>query len=154
MSDVSTEPLGPIDYLVVEFPGNKFNGEVLPALTDLIARGLVRILDLAYVSKDADGNVVILELEDLAGEVGVLAGLSAFLCDLVSEEDLIAAAAVLQPNSSAAVLIWENTWAAPFTAALRGSGAEVISTGRLAGMDVLGALEELGAPALTNDGGS
>jgi uncharacterized membrane protein len=133
--------LGPIDYLVVEFPGNKFNGKVLPALTDLIARGTVRILDLAFVAKDADGNVTTAELEDLDDmEAGALKGLAAFLSDVVSDEELLGAGAELAPNSSAAILVWENTWAVPFVKAVRGSDGEVVASGRLATADVLDAL--------------
>lgn len=143
MSESSTEVLGPIDYLVVEFPGNKFNGEVLPALTDLIARGLVRVLDLAFVAKDEDGTVVIGEIEDLADELGPLCELSTFLADLVTEEDLESAGEMLAPNSTAAVIVWENTWAAPFVAAVRGSAGEVVASGRLAGADVLAAIADL-----------
>jgi hypothetical protein len=143
LSESSTEVLGPIDYLVVEFPGNKFNGEVLPALTDLIARGLVRVLDLAFVAKDEDGTVVIGEIEDLADELGPLCELSTFLADLVTEVDLEAAGEMLAPNSTAAVIVWENTWAAPFVAAVRGSAGEVVASGRLAGADVLAAIADL-----------
>jgi hypothetical protein len=137
----TSDTLGPIDYIVLEFPGNKFNGQVLPALTDLIARGTVRILDLAFISKDADGSVAFGELEDL-DDIGPLQGMSAFLADLVAEEDLAAAAEELKPNSTAVVIIWENTWAAPFVAAVRGSNGEVVASGRLAAADVIDALAE------------
>lgn len=143
MSESSTEVLGPIDYLVVEFPGNKFNGEVVPALTDLIARGLVRVLDLAFVAKDEDGAVLTGEIEDLTDELGPLCELSNFLADLVTEEDLEAAGEMLAPNSTAAVIVWENTWARPFVAAVRGSAGEVVASGRLAGADVLAAIADL-----------
>ncbi|HYZ98834.1 MAG TPA: DUF6325 family protein [Acidimicrobiales bacterium] len=137
MTDTS-DMLGPIDYLVVEFPGNKFNGQILPALTRLIAHGTVRVLDLAFVTKDADGVVSYGEIEDLDDdEVGSLKGLSAFLADVVSEEDLAVAAAELSPNSSAALIVWENTWAAPFAHAVRGSGGELIASGRLPASAVL-----------------
>jgi hypothetical protein len=137
----TSDALGPIDYLMVEFPGNKFNGQVLPALTDLIARGIVRILDLAFMTKDADGSVAFGELEDL-DDIGPLQGLSAFLADVVSEEDLAAAAKELPANSSAVVIVWENTWAAPFAKAVLDSGGEVVASGRLAGSDVLDALAD------------
>jgi uncharacterized membrane protein len=142
LSDAATETLGPIDYLVVEFPGNKFNGEVLPALVDLIARGLVRVLDLAFVSKDADGAMVVGEVDDIV-DGGLLGEISGFLVDLITMEDLESAAEVLEPNSSAAVLIWENTWAAPFVQAVRASKGEVIASGRLAGAEVLAVMSEL-----------
>jgi len=141
LGDTTEDVLGPIDYLVVEFPGNKFNGKVLPALTDLIARGTVRILDLAFIAKDGDGNITTAELEDLDdSECGTLRGLSDFLSDLVSDEELLEAAEELAPNSSAAILVWENTWAVPFVTAMRASGGEVVATGRLAASDVIDAL--------------
>jgi hypothetical protein len=101
----------------------------------------VRVLDLAFVTKSADGEVAILELEEL--DELAQAGLSAFagfLADLIAEEDLVAAGELLEPNSSAAVLIWENSWAAPFITAMRASGGSVIDTGRLVAADVLAAL--------------
>ncbi len=153
LSDAATETLGPIDYLVVEFPGSKFNGEVLPALVDLIARGLVRVLDLAFVSKDADGSMVVGEVDDIV-DGGLLGEISGFLVERERErgggggggitmEDLESAAEVLEPNCSAAVLIWENTWAAPFVHAVRASKGEVIASGRLAGAEVLAVMSEL-----------
>jgi Family of unknown function (DUF6325) len=130
--------LGPIDYVVVEFPGNRFNGQVLPALTRLIADGTVRVLDLAFVTKDADGALAYGEIADVDnGEVEPLKGLEGFLADVLSEEDLAAAAAELSPNSSAAMIVWENTWAAPFVHAVRGSGGEVIASGRIPADTVL-----------------
>lgn len=133
---------GPIDYLVVEFPGNQFNGEVAPAIIDLIAAGTVRVLDLAFVAKDAAGDVAALEFEDLPVEhVGPLAGIEQFLVDLVTEEDIAAVAADLAPNSSALMIIWENAWAAPFVAAVQGSGGEVVASGRIPAAQILAALE-------------
>lgn len=142
MTDTS-DMLAPIDYLIVEFPGNKFNGQILPALTRLIADGTVRVLDLAFVTKGADGAVAFGEIGDLDdGEVGPLKGLSAFLADILSEEDLAAAATQLSPNSSAALIVWENTWAAPFAQAVRSSGGEVIASGRLPATTVLDLLAD------------
>ena len=137
--------LGPIDYLVVEFPGNKFNGDVVPALTALIARGLVRVLDLAFVAKDDDGNVVALEIEDLEGLDPALQQIAGFLADLVTEDDLLEIAQELPAGSSAAVIVWENTWAARFASAVRESGGEVVATGRLITSEVLEALEAAAA---------
>jgi uncharacterized membrane protein len=131
--------IGPIDFVLLEFPGNKFNGEVLPSLVSLIAAGTVRVLDLAFIAKDETGEVAFGELEDL-DDVGV-AGLGAFLSDLISEEDLASAAEDLPNNSSALMIVWENTWAVPFIDAVRGSGGDVVASGRLASSDVLAALE-------------
>lgn len=144
MTATDTDQLGPIDYTVIEFPGSQFNGKVIPALNDLIAAGLVRILDVAFVAKGDDGEVVVAELEDL-GDLGPLAGLAGFLSDLLADEDLMAVAEEMEPGSSAAVLIWENRWAVPFIAAVRGSGGEFVASGRLAGAAVLEALAADGA---------
>lgn len=139
MAATDTDQLGPIDYTVIEFPGSQFNGKVIPALNDLIAAGLVRILDVAFVAKTDDGDVVVAELEDLA-DLGPLAGLAGFLSDLLAEEDLMEVAAEMEPGNSAALLIWENRWAVPFIEAVRGSGGEFVASGRLAGAAVLDAL--------------
>ncbi len=137
-----SQQVGPVDYLVIEFPGNRFNGEIVPALTDLIARGLVRVLDMAFVRKDADGAVEILEIEELPDdELGGLGGLQPFLVDLVNEDDLLAMAEVLAPDSSAGIIVWENTWAAPFATAVRDSGGEVVASGRIPLGEILAALE-------------
>ncbi len=143
MTDVDADALGPIDFLVVEFPGNRFDGRIVPALVDLIARGLVRVLDLAFVARDASGALTMAEIVDLdAADLGPLQGLGGFLTDLVSEEDLLAAGAELAPESSAAVIIWENTWAAPFATAVRASGGEVVASGRLPADEVLDLLAD------------
>jgi len=122
--------LGPISYLVVEFPGNKMTGEGLPMLVDLVDQGIIRILDLTFVTRDIDGSIRALELTDLDadGEIdlAIFEGASAGLLD---ESDLDDAASVIEPGSSAGVLIFENRWAAPFTQALRRGGAELVAAG-------------------------
>jgi hypothetical protein len=141
VGDAATETLGPIDYLVVEFEGMEFDGSVLETVTDLIARGTVRILDIALVAKDADGMLAGMELEDLDGFAGgPLEGLSNFIADLVTEEELMIAGQGLSPGSCAVILVWENTWAVPFVTAMRAKGGEVTASGRLASADVLEAL--------------
>src|SRR5690349_3137385 len=116
-----TMEMGPIDYILIEWPGRQPNGEAAPHLVDLVDRGLIRILDLAFVSKDEDGSVAGLELADLgdgAAGLEVFAGASS---GLLTDDDLTEAAAALEPGTSAAVLVFENTWAAPFVAAVRRS---------------------------------
>ena len=116
------EPLGPIQYIVLGFPGNKFKGEIIPALGDLVKAGIVRVMDLAFVRKDADGTILVVELEDLAeDEAAPFAAFEKQIGDLLNEEDLRAAAAALEPGSSAAVLIWESVWARKFADAVRGA---------------------------------
>jgi len=134
--------MGPVDYLVVEFPGSRMNGEGLPILVDLVDRGIIRILDLAFVMKREDGTVRGVELSDLdrddAAELAVFDGASSGLLD---DDDLAEAAVVLKPGSSAAVLVYENLWAAPMAAALRRSGAQLVASGRIPVNALLAAAE-------------
>jgi len=114
--------LGPIQYIVVGFPGNKFKGEIIPALGDLVKAGLIRVMDLAFVQKDADGSMLIVELEELADdEAAPFGAFEKEIGDLLNDDDLLAAAEALEPGSSAAVLVWENLWASKFADALRGA---------------------------------
>jgi uncharacterized membrane protein len=139
MNNVSE--MGPVDYILVEWPGRQPNGEVAPHLVDLVDRGLIRILDLAFVTKDEDGTVAGIELADLgdgAGELEVFEGASS---GLLSDDDLTEAAAALEPGTSAAVLVFENTWAAPFAAAVRRSGGQLVASGRIPVQAILAALD-------------
>ena len=133
---------GPIDYLVVEFPGSRMPGGGFPILVDLVDRGVIRILDLAFVSKDLDGTVVGLELTDVDGDgeldLTVFEGASSGLLD---DDDLQDAAAVLEPGSCAGILIYENTWAAPFASALRRGGGQLVASGRIPVQAVLATLD-------------
>ena len=128
----------PVEYLIVGFPGNKFSGEIAPELVALVESGTVRILDLVFIGKDADGTVVAFEIDDLA-DFGDLEG---DVGGLISPEDIEHAAAGLEPNSSAALLIWEDLWAAPFAEAVRNSGGVVLEGAR--------SPHELIAPALAD----
>jgi hypothetical protein len=122
------EPIGPISYLIVEFPGNKMTGEGLPALIDLVDRGLIRILDLQFVTRDADGTISGIELSDFGGEVDLtmFEGVSSGLMD---QSDFDDASAAIEPGSSAAILIFENRWAANFVQTLRNSDAQLVAAG-------------------------
>jgi hypothetical protein len=147
MSDVTevenVEELGPVDWIVVEFPGSRFNGRIAPALADLVERDLVRVLDLLVLKKAADGSIEALELGDLDDdEVGGLRAFETGLAMLVSEDDVVAAAAALEPGSSAALLVWENTWAVPFGTAVRGSGGHLLASGRIPVQSILAALAD------------
>ncbi|MFE6942100.1 DUF6325 family protein [Streptomyces chartreusis] len=131
MSD-ELDDVGPIDYLVVEFPGNRMTGEGLPLLVDLVDRGIIRILDLMFVRKDDDGSVTGMEIADLTGDgeldLSVFEGASS---GLLGQDDLEEAATALEPGSSAGILVYENRWAAPFAAALRRGGARLVASGRI-----------------------
>jgi hypothetical protein len=136
------DELGPVDWIVVEFPGSRFNGQIAPALLDLVERDLVRVLDLLVLKKDDDGSLEAFELSDLDdGEIGELRTYESELAMLLSEEDVTSLAAAIEPGSSAAVLVWENTWAAPFASAVRRSGGQLVASGRIPTQALLAAIE-------------
>jgi len=142
MSNDDLDELGPVDWIVVEFPGSKFNGQIAPALRDLVERDLIRVLDLLVLKKDSDGSLEAFELSDLdEGEIGELRSYEAQLAMLLSEDDVTAVAAAIEPGSSAAVLVWENTWAAPFASAVRHSGGQLVASGRIPIQALLAAIE-------------
>ena len=140
-----TDVMGPIGYLIVEFPGNKMNGEGLPILVDLVDRGLIRIIDLAFVRKDEDGTVSALDLQDFGGDDVSLTVFEGASSGVLGDDDIADGAAVLEPGSSAAMLVYENRWAAPFTDALRRSGAQLVAAGFIPSDDISAALDELNA---------
>lgn len=134
--------LGPVDYFVVEFPGNKMTGEGLPLLVDLVDRGIVRILDLEFIRKDTDGRVTAFEIADLDGDGQLdLAVFDGAFSGLLDQEDLASAAALIEPGSSAGIVVFENRWAAPFIGALRRGGAQLVASGRIPVEDLLSALD-------------
>ncbi|GAA5005640.1 MULTISPECIES: DUF6325 family protein [Streptomyces] len=136
----NVEDMGPVDYLVIEFPGNKMTGEAFPLLVDLAERRIIRILDLAFLRKDIDGSVTALELRELGDEVDltVFEGASSGLID---QEDMDEAGNALEPGNSAAVLVYENLWAAPMAGALRRSGAQLVAGGRIPVQAILASLD-------------
>jgi hypothetical protein len=138
-------PLGPVEYIILGFPGNRFNGEIAPELRKLVESGTIRVLDLVFIMKDADGNVEAVELED-HDDVALFNALEGEVGGLISTEDIEYAAADLEPNSSAALLIWEDVWATPFVEALRASGAVLLEGSRIP-HDLIEAAEAELAPA-------
>jgi hypothetical protein len=142
VNDTDVE-LGPIDYLVVEWPaGKQPSGEGLPLLVDLVDRGIIRVLDIAFVRKEDDGTVVGLDLSELEGDA-VLTVFEGASSGLLGDDDYTEAGAALEPGCSAALLVYENTWAAPFATALRRSGAQLVANGRIPVNALLAALDEL-----------
>ncbi len=114
--------LGPVEFAIVAFPGNKFTGEIAPALGDLIDSGTVRVIDLAFVTKDADGKAEAVEMGELSADVrAVFEAAGVTINGLLSDEDLIGAAESLEPGSSAALIVWEDLWAKRFAEAVRGA---------------------------------
>ena len=126
------DTLGPVEHLIVAFEGNRFKGEIVPALTDLLDQGLIRILDLAVISKDQDGNTTVFEASELADEVAqALAKLDYPLAGLLSEQDLMLEAEELPANSTAASMLFENVWAARFAQAIRSADGRVLMNVRI-----------------------
>jgi hypothetical protein len=123
-------PLGPVEYIIIEFPGNNFHGDIVPPLAKLIENETVRIIDLVFIMKDADGNVTTYEYDQLE-ELAPFASLPGEVGDFVNQEDLDYAAATLPPNSSAAVILWEDTWATELALAIRGAGGIVREGARI-----------------------
>lgn len=136
------DEIGPVDYIVVEFPGSHFTGEAWPLLVDLVDRGLIRILDIVFVKKELDGRVRGLAMADFDADskpdVMVFEGASS---GMLGQEDLDEAGNALKPGNSAAVLVYENRWAAPFAAALRRTGAQLVASGRIPVTDLVEALD-------------
>jgi uncharacterized protein DUF6325 len=144
MTDINVDELGPVDYLVVSFPAEKanFSGEVASELKKLIDSNTIRVLDLVMIMKDEDGSVEASELRDADdSEVGELRALERDLAILLAEEDIEEIGETLEPGSAAAVLVWENTWAAPFGSAVRRSGGELLGNGRIPIQAMIAAVE-------------
>jgi Family of unknown function (DUF6325) len=126
------EEIGPVDFAVIAFPGNKFRGEIAPAIGDLVDAGTIRIIDIAFVGKDGDGNAVAMELTELDADVQEgLEKLGIEVGGLFPEEDLIDMAESLEPNTSAALLLWENVWAKKVAQAMRDAGGVLVAFDRL-----------------------
>jgi hypothetical protein len=146
MTEQQLEEMGPIDYMVLEWQGElPAAGEVQPLLLELVDRGVVRILDIAFLTKDEDGSVSALEVGDLKQAAAAFAEFQGASSGLLGFDDLEEAAAALDPGTSAAVLVWENRWAAPVAAALRRSGGQLVASGRIPVQAVLAALDEVEA---------
>ncbi|MEV6651108.1 DUF6325 family protein [Streptomyces sp. NPDC051219] len=142
MSADEFSEMGPVDYLVIEFPGNRMTGEGLPLLLDLVERRIIRILDLAFVRKESDGSVTGMEIADIDGDglldLTVFEGASS---GLLGDDDLQEAAAALEPERAAGIIVYENLWAGPLAAALRRSGAQMVAGGRIPVQALVASLE-------------
>jgi uncharacterized membrane protein len=132
MREEPMEEIGPVDYAIVAFPGNKFRGEIAPALAELVEREVIRIIDIAFIGKSEEGDVVAMELTELDPDVQeALESAGIEVQGLLNDEDLQKAAEELEPNNSAAVLVWENVWARKVTNAMRDAGGVVVAFERL-----------------------
>ena len=134
---------GPIEYILIAFPGNRFNGQIVPALQELVQNGTINILDLLFVKKDAEGNVLVVELTDSGDEGAPFDSIEGELDDLLSMEDIELAAAELPNNCSAGLLVWENVWAARFAEAVRAANGQVLANERIPHAVVEAALQAL-----------
>jgi len=157
MTDMTTElahqntdldSLGPVDYIVVEFPAghSSFTGEMAEALLALVDSGTIRVIDVLILTKNEDGTVDATELSDIK-ELGELETLEAELAELLAEEDVEHLAAAIEPGSTAGVIIWENLWAAPFASAARRSGGQLIANGRIPIQAIIASIEAEQVPA-------
>jgi hypothetical protein len=141
-ADAALDELGPVDYVVVEFPAGakNFTGEMAAELIALVDSGTIRVIDAIVLDKDEAGQIEATELSDV-GELGELEALEAQLAELLAEEDIAHLAAAMEPGSTAGVLIWENLWAAPFAAAARRSGGQLIANGRIPIQAIIASIE-------------
>jgi hypothetical protein len=147
------EEMGPIDYVLIEWPGRQPTGEAAPIIVDLVERGIIRVLDLAFIAKAEDGSVAGLEIMELGQEVEELKVFEGASSGLLSDDDTAEAAAALEPGTSAALMVFENRWAAPFSSAVRRSGGQLVASGRIPVQAILAALEaaeEAGAASATS----
>ena len=142
MTDIDIDELGPIDYLVVEFPPGRsnFTGEMAAEIGRLVDAKLIRVLDLLILQKAGDGTIEALEIDDLDA-VDELRAAEGQLAELLAEEDVVHLAAAMEPGTVAGVLVWENAWAAPFASAARRAGGQLIASGRIPIQAILASLE-------------
>jgi hypothetical protein len=148
MTDRSLDELGPVDYIVVEFPAGEsnFTGEMAKELLALVDSGTIRVIDILILTKNEDGKIEAMEFSDLP-ELGELQVLEAQLAELLAEDDVVHLAAAMEPGSTAGVLIWENLWAAPFASAVRRSGGQLIADGRIPIQAIIASIEADAAAA-------
>jgi hypothetical protein len=142
MSDATLSELGPVDYVIVEFPAGQanFTGEMAAELVALVDAGTIRVIDIMILTKNEDGTVDAMELSDVP-DLGPLVGIEAELAELLAEDDIVHLAAAMDPGSVAGVLIWENLWAAPFASAARRSGGQLIADGRIPIQAIIASIE-------------
>ena len=139
---INIDELGPVDWIVVEFPESKFHGQIAPILQDLVDRDLIRVLDLLFLTRDLDGGYEVFEASDMdESEIGELRAFETAVAMLLSEQDVIDLVETIEPGTSAVVLVWENLWAAPFGSAVRHAGGQLAASGRIPIQAVIAAAE-------------
>lgn len=140
-----TEVHGPIDYVLIEFTGNRLTGRAADELVNLVERGIVHVYDVMVVGKDADGSTYMVDLAESSGQAGGFADLNGARSGILAQDDLLEVAGAMQPGTLAALIVYENTWAIPFVAAALESGGQMIAGGRIPAEDVMDALDALEA---------
>ena len=142
MTDAALDQLGPVDFVIVEFPAGKsnFTGEMADELVKLVDAGIIRLIDVLVLTKDENGDIDAVELEDV-DDLGELARLEADLAELLAEEDVVNLAAAMEPGSVAGVVVYENLWAAPFASAARRAGGQLIADGRIPMQAIIASIE-------------
>jgi Family of unknown function (DUF6325) len=152
ITEASLDELGPVDYIVVEFPAgaSNFTGEMATELLKLVDSATIRVIDILILTKNEDGSVEAMELSDV-GELGALQAVEAELAELLAADDVEHLAAAMDPGSTAGVLIWENLWAAPFASAVRHSGGQLIANGRIPIQAIIASIEADEASAIEGD---
>ena len=142
MTERTLDEMGPVDFLVIEFPAGQanFTGEIAEELVRLVDAGTIRLIDLIIMTKDAEGEIDAMELEDL-GELGPLVALESELAELLAAEDVAKLAVAMEPGSVAGVIVYENLWAAPFASAARRAGGQLIANGRIPTQAIIASLE-------------
>ena len=141
MSTEELDEMGPIDFILVEWPGKQPTGEAAPYLVDLVERGIIRVLDLAFITKAEDGSVAGMDIKDVGEQVEEMKVFEGASSGVLGDEDIEKAAAALEPGTSAALLVYENRWAGPFASAVRRSGGQLVASGRIPVQAVLAALD-------------
>ncbi len=145
MSEESIDEMGPVDYILVEWTGRQPTGQALPHLVELVDNGIIRILDVAFIAKDENGEVAGIEIAELGGDVEEVKIFEGASSGILSDDDTVEAAQALEPGTSAALLVYENVWAAPFASAVRRSGGQLVASGRIPVQALVAALDELEA---------
>jgi Family of unknown function (DUF6325) len=141
MNAEAIEEMGPVDYLVIEWPDEQPTGEAAPLVVDLVDRGLIRLLDLALIAKGDDGSVARIEIEEASARVEALKELIGASSGLLGDDDLDEVGQALEPGTTAALIVYENSWAAPFATAIRRSGGQLVANGRIPVQQIVAALD-------------
>ncbi len=151
VDEVELAPLGPVDYVVIEFPEANFTGAGLPALLDVVAKGVIRVLDAVVIKQNDDGSWISLSVTDLDTEGGVWDLISGWGGDVLSQDDFDEVGAILKPGAAAAIIVYENTWAGPFAQAMLEAGGEVVAFERVGVADVMAALDAVADESIDED---